>query len=54
MAEITHKVPKSLVDNETQAWGMVCRKQDCNSDMIVRTEHTDEDYVYVVDKDVQE
>lgn len=50
MSESTHKVPKELVDdNETKAWGAVARSQNANADMIVRTEHTDTEFVYVID-----
>ena len=55
MSELTYTVPKNLVgDNETKAWGIVARTNDCNADMIVRTEHTDTEYVYVVDPEQAE
>ena len=52
--ESIHKVPKDLVrcdghNCETKAWGLVARSQNANADMIVRTEHTDTEYVYVID-----
>ena len=59
MAEETHSVPKSLVDSpdhngESKAWGAIARAQDINAQAIVRTEHTDDDYVFIVDRDLME
>lgn len=54
MSEQTFTVPKNLVDapnhnGESKAWGMVARANDLNADMIVRTEHTADEYVYIVE-----
>lgn len=57
MSETIHTVPKSLVeapghDAESKAWGLITRAQNVNADMIVRTEHTMSEFVFVVDPDL--